>query len=83
VTSYEFLSLSIALLEAVKYHERLLYLPDRVDASCVAAEHINDIEIVNPCSRTIEALHRAEARVPVEFSVQQFAVYRVVHFRKI
>lgn len=49
----------------------------------MATKLIYNVEVVDPCSRTIKALHGAVACVPIEFSVEEFAVHRVVHFLKI
>lgn len=56
-----------------------VYLPDRVDASGVAVELVDDVEVIDPCPRTIEAPHGAASRIPVEFSEEEFSAHRIVH----
>lgn len=45
----------------------------------MAVELVDDVEVVNPCSRTIEALDGAAARVSIEFPVEELSAHRIVH----
>lgn len=45
----------------------------------MAVELVDDVEVVNPCSRTVEALDGAAAGVSIEFSVEELSAYRIVH----
>lgn len=42
-------------------------------------ELVDDVEVVNPRSGTIEALDGATARVPIELSVEEFSAHRIIH----
>lgn len=54
---------------------KYLHLPDRIDASGVAVELVDDVEVVNPRPRTIEALDGAATRISIEFSQEEFAIH--------
>lgn len=45
----------------------------------MAVQLVDDVEVVNPCTRTIEALDRTAARVSTEFPVEELSAHRIVH----
>lgn len=73
MTSCKMVRTDIQLSEA---KPQVVILPDCIDTSSMALELVHDIEVFNPCSRAIEAIHRAETRVSIEFSVEKFTIHR-------
>lgn len=45
----------------------------------MAVQLVDDVEVVNPCTRTIEALDGTAARVSTEFPVEELSAHRIVH----